>query len=107
MKAICQALKARGVIVDFAYDHFKTSEAVPPPYAIYRRVAKDNMPADDVVYFSDRGVDLEIYADTPEEMADVMEQAEALLDGAELFWELTADTVYIDSEDFYESLYEL
>ena len=29
------------------------------------------------------------------------------LDAAEIFYQLTADTAYIESEDFYESLYEL
>ncbi len=107
VKVVCQALKARGEIEDFEYDHFKTKGAVPPPFAIYRRVAKDNTPGDDVVYHHGAGVDLELYAETPEDMAELMAAAEALLDGAELFYQLTADTVYIESEDFYESLYEL
>ena len=107
VKAVCEALKASGAIDDFRYDHFKESEAVPPTFAIYRRVAQPNFSADGVVYHHGGGVDLELYTSTPEEMADLMAQVETLLDAEELFYQLTADTVYIESEDFYESLYEI
>lgn len=107
VKAICQTLKERGAIDDFRYDHFKEKEAIPPPYAIYRRVAQPNTSADGVVYHHGDGVDLELYTDGPDEMAELMEQVEELLDEHELFYNVTADTVYIESEDFYESLYEL
>ena len=52
-------------------------------------------------------MDLEIYSNDPDEMAEVMEAIEALLDKEELFYQLTADTAYIESERFYETLYEL
>jgi hypothetical protein len=107
VKAVCEALKERGAIDDFRYDHFKQSEAIPPPFAVYRRVAQPNMSADGVVYHHGEGVDLELYTETPEDMADLMDQVEELLDAQELFYNLTADTVYIEPEDFYESLYEI
>lgn len=107
IKAVCEALKASGAIDDFRYDHFKESEAIPPPFAVYRRVAQPNFSADGVVYHHGDSVDLELYASTDEEMADLMAQAEELLDAEEIFYNLTADTVYIESEDFYESLYEI
>lgn len=40
-------------------------------------------------------------------MAELMSKIEAALDQAEIYYNLTADTVYITSEDFYESLYEI
>ena len=52
-------------------------------------------------------MDLELYAATPEKMAELMEIAEQLLDEEEIFYNKTADTVYITSEDFYETLYEI
>ena len=107
IKKICEALKKSGAIADFRYDHFKQSEVVPPPFAVYRRVAPSNFSADGVVYKRGDNVDLELYASTPDEMEKLMEQVEAKLDKAEIFYNLTADTVYIDSEDFYESLYEI
>ena len=107
IEAVCEALKEDGAIDDFRYDHFKESEAIPPPFAVYRRVAQPNFSADGVVYHHGDGVDLELYASTPEEMADLMAEVEALLDAEELFSNLTADTAYIESEDFYESLYEI
>lgn len=107
IKAICEALKASGAVTDFAYDHFRDPAAVALPAAVYRRVAPQNFSADGVVYHHGENVDFELYASTPDEMAALMAQVEALMDGAELFYNLAADTVYINSEDFYESLYEL
>ncbi len=92
---------------DYRYDHFKQSDAIPPPFIVYRRVAKSNFSADGVVYTHESGVDIEIYASTPDEMMDMMLKLEALLDADGLYYRRTADTVYLDSEDFYESLYEL
>lgn len=92
---------------DYRYDHFKQSEAVPPPFLVYRRVASGNFSADGVVYHHGSNVDLELYASTPDEMAELMKKVEKLLDQAEIFYNITADTVYIETEDFYESLYEI
>lgn len=107
VKSVCQALLDQKLIEGFEYDHFRQSAAVPPPFAVYRRVAEPNFSADGVVYHHGSGVDLELYASTPDEMAGLMEQVEELLDAEEIFYNLAADTVYIESEDFYESLYEL
>lgn len=107
IKGICQQLKDNGDIEDFAYDHFRQSDVVPPPFAVYRRVAPQNFSADGVVYHRGDNVDLELYAESPEDMAELMEKTEQLLDAAEIYYNLTADTVYIESEDFYETLYEI
>lgn len=107
IKRICETLREMGEITDYAYDHFKDPEAVSLPVAIYRRVAQPNTSADGVVYHHGGGVDFELFADTPDEMAVLMDKVEALMDADELFYNLTADTVYIDSQDFWESLYEL
>ena len=44
---------------------------------------------------------------TPDEMALLMKRVEELMDASEIFYSLAADTVYIEQEDFYETLYEL
>lgn len=106
-KETLKELTEAGTLSGFQYDHFRSGEAVPTPFAVYRRVAQENMGADDKVFFKGGGVDIEIYADTPEEMAGIMEAVEKKLDAREVFYQCTADTVYIDPEDFYESLYEL
>lgn len=107
VKKICSEIKDEGLLVGFAYDHFKQSEAVPPPFAVYRRVAADNFSADGIVYKRGDMVDFEIYADTPDEMEKLMEAAEKKLTEADIFYRIAADTVYIESEDFYETLYEI
>ena len=104
---VCEALVDEELIEGYAYNHFRQSEAVPPPFAIYRRIAQENTSADNKVYYRGGGIDLELYASTPDEMTDIMVRVEQLLDGEEIFYNCTADTVYIESEDFYESLYEL
>lgn len=107
VKKICSEMKAEGLLMGYAYDHFKQSDAVPPPFAVYRRVAADNFSADGIVYNRGEKVDLEIYADTPDEMEMLMEKVEEKLTEAEIFYRIGADTVYIESENFYESLYEI
>lgn len=106
IKSILTNLVSAEKIEGYAYDHFRQSEAVPTPFAVYRRVAPDNVPADDVVYHRGDNVDLEIYADTPEDMAELMDAVEEMLTEAGLYFRIAADTAYIESEDFYETLYE-
>lgn len=110
IKAILATLKGNGDINDYAYDHFTNADSVDIPdlpFAVYRRVAPQNFSADGVVYHRGDNVDLEIYAATPDDMIAIMAKVEAALDGAELFYNIGADTVYIDSEEFYETLYEI
>lgn len=107
IKGICEDLVKAEKIIDYRYDHFEEDKAVAAPFAVYRRVAPQNFSADGVVYHRGDNVDFELYASDPEEMAEIMAAAEAAMDEAELFYQITADTVYIESEDFYETLYEL
>lgn len=107
VKRICREMEAEGLLTGSAYDHFKQSETVPTPFAVYRRVAGDNFSADGIVYNRGEMVDFEIYADTPDEMEKLMEAAEKKLTEAEIFFRIGADTVYIESENFYETLYEI
>ena len=78
-----------------------------PPFAVYRRVAAPTFAADGKAYHRGQHVDLELYASTPAEMAELMDIVELLLDEAEIYYKIAADTVYIDTEDFYETLYEI
>lgn len=107
VKSVCADLLDGKKIEGYAYDHFRQSNAVDPPFAVYRRVESDNFSADGIVYSRGENVDLELYAETPESMKGLMETAETLLNSYEIYWECTADTEYIESEDFYESLYEV
>lgn len=107
VKKICGELEKKGLLEGFAYDHFRQSEAVPTPFAIYRRVAAESFSADGIVYIRGNRVDLELYADTPEEMEKLMEVVEEKLTETEIYYRVGADTVYIESEDFYETLYEI
>lgn len=107
IRDICEQLKTEEYIVDHTYDHFNGPDAIPLPVAVYRRVAPDNFSADGIVYKRGDNVDLELYAADPDEMAELMTAVEEKLDEAELYYQITADTAYIESEQFYETLYEL
>ena len=107
VKTICAELEGSGLIEGYAYDHFRESQSVPPPFVVYRRVAYNNFSADGIVYHHGNNVDLELYAEDPDSMSELMREVESLLDNAGLFYNLSADTVYIESEDLYESLYEI
>lgn len=106
IKNILAQLEASGG-VPYRYDHFRQSEAVDPPFIVWRRVASDGTGADGSVYHYEPGIDIEIYAEDEESMADLMDKLRVLLDAVPIFYKITADTVYIESEDFYESLFEL
>ena len=93
--------------VPYRYDHFRESEAVAPPFIVWRKIASDTIGADGEAYHYEAGVDLEIYAEDEELMDQLVSKIRALLDAKEIFYRITADTVYIESEDFYESLLEL
>lgn len=107
IKCVCADLLDYNMIAGYAYDHFRQSEAVDPPFAVYRHSPADNFSADGVMYHRGENVDLELYAETPEDMACLMKVTESRLNSYEIYWECTADTVYIESEDFYETLYEV
>lgn len=107
VKSILAGLVTKELITGYAYDHFTQADPLAPPFALYRRVVSDNFSADGKVYHRGDSVDLEIYADTPEDMAVIMDEAERLMDEEELFWRCGADTTYIESENYYETLYEL
>lgn len=107
IKAILAILKTNGDIVDYEYDHFTESSAVDLPFAVYRRVAPQNFSADGVVYHRGDNVDLEIYAGDPDDMIALMAKVEKAMDDAKIFYAIGADTAYIVSEDFYETLYEI
>lgn len=104
-KILTELKKAHGW--DFRYDHFAQGEAVPLPFIVYRRVAPTTFSADGKVYHHGQNVDIELYASDEVEMSDIMTALEEKLDEAEVYYRITADTAYIESEDFYESLYEI
>lgn len=106
IKGILEIIKTKSGI-DFRYDHFRQSEAVPPPFIVYRRVAPDTFSADGITFNKGQNVDIELYAEDEDQMAEIMEQIEELLDQNGIYYRLAADTVYIQSEDFYETLYEV
>ena len=100
VKAILANLVTANKITGYAYDHFRQSEVVPTPFALYRRVAADNFGADGVVYHRGDNVDLELYADTPEDMAELMDTVETMLSKRLLRGEvLPGQTVTVDSRD--------
>lgn len=106
IKTILKAMQDAGSIAGYVYDHFTQDDPIPTPFAVYRRVAVPSFKADDKVYTREDSEDVEFYADDPDTMDAIMESFESRADAAGLVYDKTADTVYIEDEDFYESLYE-
>lgn len=49
-----------GTQVPIAFDHFKTAQKLP--YMVYTIISNNNMPADDVVYYTTPQIQLELYS---------------------------------------------
>lgn len=49
-----------GTQVPIAFDHFKTAQKLP--YMVYTIIGNNNMPADDVVYYTTPQIQLELYS---------------------------------------------
>lgn len=106
IKTILKAMQDAGSIAGYVYDHFTQDSPIPTPFAVYRRVAVPSFKADDKVYARDDSEDVEFYADDPDTMDAIMETFESQADAAGLVYDKTADTAYLEDEDFYETLYE-
>lgn len=89
--------------IPFRYHHFETDEAVNPPFICWLSPGSDNFSADGKVYHRADEVDIELYTD--ERDFELEEKIEAILDKNELFWNKTE--LYIESENMFETLYEL
>ena len=89
--------------IPFAYHHFVEGESPEPPFICFLFPGSDNFAADDVVYMELSNLHIELYTD--EKDPELEDQAEAVLNAHELFW--NKSEVWIESEKLYEVLYQM
>lgn len=94
-------LLTAGVGIPFAFHHWDKPPAMP--YGVYFDDRTDNFEADNIAYCVVRHFVLELY--TRQRDPALEDRMEAVLGGAELFWD--KDAVYVDSERFYQISYEI
>lgn len=81
-----------------------TGQSVPPlPWLCYLATNSDNFGADNVVYFAGQEILVELY--TAEKSPELENRVEAVLTGADLYWEKTE--TYIDSQHCYQVAYDI
>jgi hypothetical protein len=101
---LVQILKATGYPV--AYSHFKNTPENPipnPPYIVYLEAPSSNLHADNKVYKHGKNVQVELYTDKKDLVAE--STLEALLDENEFSYETTE--IWIESEKLFQKTYEM
>lgn len=89
--------------IPYAYHHFAEGESPDPPFICFLYPNAVQFGADNIVYHSDKALDIELYTD--EKNPDLEEAVEDVLTAHELYFEKSE--VWIDSEKLYEVLYTM
>ena len=87
---------------NFAYHHFEEGQEPEKPYLVYLYPGSNNFSADGVVYQGFSKLDIELYTDKKDPVAE--KKVEAVLKKHGLSYEKTES--YIESEHMYEVLFE-
>ncbi len=87
--------------IPYAYDHFAEGESPDPPFICFLYPRAENFGADDIVYHSNKVLDIEVYTDLKD--PNLEEKMEEILTAHELYY--TKSEVWIESEKLYEVLY--
>lgn len=85
------------------YHHFEEGESPDPPFLVYLYPGSNNFAADGVVYQGINQLDIELYADKKDLVAE--KRVEAVLNEHGFFYEKTE--TYLESEKMFEVLYEM
>ena len=89
--------------IPYRYHHFKTKEAVSPPFICYLYPESDNYFADGEVYQKINRLYIELYTDEKNLENEIM--IETVLDKYGFCYE--KDETWIESEELYQVIYEM
>ena len=92
-------LKSTGL--PMAYHHFTSPPT--PPYIVYLFSYSSNFGADNKVHSQADNYQVELYTKTKDPTSEAL--IEGLFDANEIYWDKTE--TYIESEGFYQVLYEI
>lgn len=87
----------------FAYHHFAEGESPEPPFTIFLSPGENTFGADNLMYFSFKQLNIELYTD--EKSPKTEERVEEVLLQHNLYY--TKSETWIESEKLYEVLYTL
>lgn len=87
----------------FAYHHFSEGESPNPPFTIFLSPGENTFGADNLMYFSFKQLNIELYTD--EKSPETEERVEEVLLQHNLYY--TKSETWIESEKLYEVLYQL
>ena len=87
----------------FAYHHFAEGESPKPPFVIFLSPGEDTFGADNLMYFSFKQLNIELYTD--EKSPETEERVVEVLLQHNLYY--TKSETWIESEKLYEVLYQL
>lgn len=93
----------QGIGLPFAYHHFAEGESPEPPFTIFLSPGENTFGADNLMYFSFKQLNIELYTD--EKSPETEERVEEVLLQHNLYY--TKSETWIESEKLYEVLYEL
>jgi len=85
-----------------AYHHFEVGKAPSLPYTVYYMTERDDMVADDLIYFKVRSMSIELYTDSKDENLEL--RVEGFLSGLGIIPVISE--LYITDEKMYEVIYE-
>ena len=88
---------------EYAYDHFAEGESPDPPFICFLFPESRDFLADDLNFYKQSELDLELYTDAKNPALEELIEAE--LETFELVYSKTE--VWIESERLYEVLYEM
>lgn len=99
LEQVADLLETTGLPVVF--QQWQENAAPPMPYIVYISPYTDNFAADGVAYFVVNHVQIELYTDLKDPVAEgKVEQALS-----SLYWE--KNTEYLDTEKCYQTIYEI
>ena len=87
----------------FAYHHFAEGESPEPPFTIFLSPGENTFGADNLMYFSFKQLNIELYTD--EKSPKTEERVEEVLLQHNLYY--TKSETWIESEKLYDVLYTL
>ena len=90
--------------IPLAYDHFKTSQNVTPPFMAYRETTTDTFKADGKTYY--RPCDYEIELVTDKKDVALEKQIEKLLTDNNIPYD-KSDEIWDSDEKIYHNFYEM
>lgn len=102
LKSIYDLLKTIGIPV--AYNHFDEKMNVTPPFIVYRESAPDTFKADNITYYKDINIEIELV--TIKKDVTLQNQIEELLTSNNIPYDST-DEIWDEEEKIYHNFYEI